>query len=35
MDKYEQCWMSGQYEDQDCSNCPHKNDCSGSEIDDE
>lgn len=33
-DRYDQCYQTGNYTDQDCENCPHKYDCSGYEGDD-
>lgn len=32
---FEHCWETGQYEDQTCDFCPHKEECSGSGYDDE
>ena len=33
--EYELCWSTGVYLDQDCQNCPHYDECSGAEDDDE
>lgn len=30
-DNYEDCWNTGNYDDQDCNFCPHKDECSGFE----
>ena len=35
MDKFEQCWMSGNYDGLDCYGCPHRDECSGSNINDD
>ena len=32
--EYERCWLTGEYEDADCEECPHKHECSGYEEDD-
>ena len=34
MDEFERCWMTGDYDEQDCEECPHKDECSGYEGDD-
>lgn len=31
---YEDCWNNGNYEDQDCSQCPYSLECSGNEAND-
>lgn len=28
--EYEYCWETGDYTDQDCQQCPHSEECSGS-----
>lgn len=33
--EYEKCWITGEYEGEECENCPHKHECSGYEGDDE
>ena len=30
-DEYEECWQLGEYKEQDCEECPHKDECSGYE----
>ena len=32
---YDSCWELGFYDGQTCEFCPHKYECSGSEIEDE
>lgn len=34
-DEYDKCYETGEYEDQYCQECPHRYECSGSEIDEE
>lgn len=31
MDKYDECWFSGEYTEQDCKRCPYNDMCSGNE----
>lgn len=31
MDKYDECWFSGEYAEQDCKRCPYRDMCSGNE----
>ena len=35
MDEYDRCYLTGEYEDAECEDCPHKHECSGYEGDDE
>jgi len=32
---YDECWETGQYEDQDCMQCPHYTECSASGYNEE
>lgn len=34
-DDYEACWETGMYEDQYCPLCPHYEECSGGEDEDD
>lgn len=34
-DDYDGCWFDGEYEDQNCYDCPYKEECSGYEGDDD
>lgn len=34
-DDYEKCWMTGNYDDYHCPDCPHYYDCSGVDAYDE
>lgn len=35
VEQYEFCWHTGMYDGQECSLCPHRSECSGSEMDDD
>lgn len=30
-DEYEKCWITGEYDDQHCYDCPHNHECNGEE----
>lgn len=35
VEDYERCWHLGAYMGQECELCPHRNECSGNEEDEE